>query len=55
LQLNFDLAYLIAELEEVIYTRPLQGYELEPSKTKAYIEEMLILTQTKRQELECVD
>jgi hypothetical protein len=32
LQLDFDLAYLNADLEEVIYMKPPQGYELEPGK-----------------------
>jgi hypothetical protein len=32
LQLDFDLAYLNADLEEVIYMRPPQGYDVEPGK-----------------------
>jgi hypothetical protein len=32
LQLDFDLTYLNADLEEVIYMRPPQGYEVGPGK-----------------------
>jgi hypothetical protein len=32
LKLDYDLAYLNADLEEVIYMRPPQGYEVEPGK-----------------------